>query len=165
VGYIWGCVLIIIMMGMLLLLGRIWSYVYLQRYHSFVIFVYLHYVCGIVQVYLVIGLSFQCVMFLVFGLLCYMYVLCQVYVEHILSFVCFYAWICSLYRILNARPVCPTYLSGHSLHFYWCTPFWLYMCIGPPLGFRWFRIVLVVLNVILMLVFLNNFVIVLVLGP
>jgi hypothetical protein len=63
-GYIWGCVF--------LLLDRIWSYVYLQRYHYFVTFVYLNYICGIVQVYLVIGLSFQCVVFLVFGLLCYM---------------------------------------------------------------------------------------------
>jgi hypothetical protein len=42
--------------------------VYLQRYPSFVIFVYLNYVYGIVQVYLVIGLSFQCVLFLVSGL-------------------------------------------------------------------------------------------------
>jgi hypothetical protein len=55
----------ITMMGMFSLLVRIWSYVYLKRYHSFVIFVYLNYICGIVQVYLVISLSFQCIVFLV----------------------------------------------------------------------------------------------------
>jgi hypothetical protein len=64
--------------------------VHLQRCNLFVIFVYLNYICGIVQVYLVIGLSFQCVVFLVFGCLCYMCVLCQVYVERILSFIYLY---------------------------------------------------------------------------
>jgi hypothetical protein len=70
--------------------------VYLQMCNSFVIFVHLNYIriCGIFQVYLVIGLSIQCVVFLVFGRLCYtcMCVLCQVYsyVERIFSFVCFY---------------------------------------------------------------------------
>jgi hypothetical protein len=67
--YLWVC------------LGRIWGYVYLQRYsNSFVIFVYLNYVCRIVQVYLVIGLSFHCVVFLVFGRLFHMCVLYEVYV-------------------------------------------------------------------------------------
>jgi hypothetical protein len=55
------------------------------------------------------------------------------------------------------------YLSGYSLHFNWYTPLWLYASIFPSLRFRWFRFALVVLNAILMLVFLNNFVIVLVL--
>jgi hypothetical protein len=54
------------------------GYVYLQRYHSFIIFVYLNFICGIVHVYLVISLSFQCVVFLMFGRLCHMCVLCQV---------------------------------------------------------------------------------------
>jgi hypothetical protein len=58
------------------------------------------------------------------------------------------ASICSLYRILNVRPVCPTYLSEYSLHF-----IWLYMSIVPSFGYRWFCIVLVVWNAILMLVF------------
>jgi hypothetical protein len=35
--------------------------------------------CGIVQVYLVLGLSFHSVVFLMFGRLCHMCVLCQVY--------------------------------------------------------------------------------------
>jgi hypothetical protein len=90
-GYIWGRVLFIIMMGMFLLLGRIWGYVYLQRYHSFVIFVYLNFICGVVQVYLVTGLSFQCVIFLMFGPLCYMCVLYQVYVEYFAF--CLYLWL------------------------------------------------------------------------
>jgi hypothetical protein len=38
-GGIFGVVLFITM-GMFLLLGRMWGYVYLQRYHSFVIFAY-----------------------------------------------------------------------------------------------------------------------------
>jgi hypothetical protein len=29
------------------------------------------------------------------------------------------AWICSLYRTLNVRPICPTYFNGHSLHINW----------------------------------------------
>jgi hypothetical protein len=56
-----GSILFIIVIDMVLLFYRIWDYVYLQRCHSFVIFVYLNYMCGIVQVYLVIGLSFQLV--------------------------------------------------------------------------------------------------------
>jgi hypothetical protein len=31
--------------GYVFILGRIWGYVYLQRYHSFVKFVYLSYIC------------------------------------------------------------------------------------------------------------------------
>jgi hypothetical protein len=50
-------------MGIFLLFGRIWCYVYLQRCQAFVIFVYLNCICGTVQVYLVIGLAFQCVVF------------------------------------------------------------------------------------------------------
>jgi hypothetical protein len=76
----------------------------------------------------------------------------------------FMVWICSLCWILNVCPACPMYLSGHLLHFNWCTPLSLYV-LFPRLGFRWFYIVLVILNVILMLVFVNNFVIVLVSGP
>jgi hypothetical protein len=63
-----------------LLLVRSRDYVYLQRYYLFVIFIFLNYICGIVQVYLLIGLSIQCVVFLVSSRLCYMSVLCQVYI-------------------------------------------------------------------------------------
>jgi hypothetical protein len=59
-GYIWRCVLFILIMFMFLLSGRIWGYVYQQRCRSFVILVYLNCICGIVQMYLVIGPSFQC---------------------------------------------------------------------------------------------------------
>jgi hypothetical protein len=34
----------------------------------------------------------------------------------------FMTWICSLYQSLKMRPVCPTYLIGHLLHFSWYTP-------------------------------------------
>jgi hypothetical protein len=67
--------------------------VYLQRYHSFVIFVYLNYICGIVPVYLLIGLYFQCVVFPVLGQLCYMCVLCEVNVQRTLSFVGLLLWL------------------------------------------------------------------------
>jgi hypothetical protein len=65
-----GGVLFIIMMGMILSLCRICGYVYLQRHNSFAMSVYLNYVCGIVQVYLAIRLSFQYVLFPVSGGLC-----------------------------------------------------------------------------------------------
>jgi hypothetical protein len=52
VQYIWVCVLLINMMNIFLLLGRMWGYVNLQSYNSFVIFVYINYICGIVQAYL-----------------------------------------------------------------------------------------------------------------
>jgi hypothetical protein len=139
------------------LLGKIWGYVYLQKYHSLIIFVYLNYICGIVQVYLVIGLSFPCVVFVMSDRFCLMCVLSEVYVSHILS---------SLYWILNVCPVCQhiwvdirCILIG-ILHFdYTCLLFpFLVLC-----GFILF--VSVVLNAICMLVFLNNFVTVLILGP
>jgi hypothetical protein len=57
------------------------------------------------------------------------------------------------------------YLSGHSLHFNCYTPLWLNVFIAPSHGFRWFRIVFVVRNAVLMLVLFNNFVIILVSGP
>jgi hypothetical protein len=88
--------------------------------------------------------------------------ICWAYFEFCL-FV-FMAWICFLYRTSNVRPVCPTYLSEHLLHFNWYTLLWFYVSIVTSLGFRWFHIVLVVLNAILILVFLNSFVIVLVSG-
>jgi hypothetical protein len=52
--------LFMVIIGMFLLFGQIWDYVYLQKYHSFVILLYLNCICGIIQVYLVIGPSFQC---------------------------------------------------------------------------------------------------------
>jgi hypothetical protein len=78
VGICFGCVLFIIMKDMFLLLGRIWGYVYLQKYNSFVIFVYLNYVCEIIHVYLVIVISFKCVVILMFGQLRHMRVLFRV---------------------------------------------------------------------------------------
>jgi hypothetical protein len=98
--------------------------------------------------------------------MCHICVLYYVHVKHIVNFVCLFlwlGWICSLYRTLNVRPVCPTYLSRYSLHFNWYTPLRLYASFVLSLRFRWFRSALVVLNAILMLVFLNNFVTVLVL--
>jgi hypothetical protein len=77
----------------------------------------------------------------------------------------FTTWVCSSYRVFNVRPVCPMYLSGHSLHFNWYIPLWLYVSVVSSLGFRWFCIALIDLNAIPMLVFLNNCVIVLVSGP
>jgi hypothetical protein len=47
---------------------------------------------GIVQAYLVIGLTFQCVVFLMFGRLCHMCVVSQAYLERILGFVYFFLW-------------------------------------------------------------------------
>jgi hypothetical protein len=73
---------------------------------------------------------------IVFGRFCYMCVLCQVYVEPTLSFVYFYGLDNSLYRILNVRPVCHMYLSGHLLSFNWYSPLWLYLSIVPS----WFKI-------------------------
>jgi hypothetical protein len=31
--------------------------------------------------------------------------------------------ICSLYLVLNGRPVCPMYFVGQLMHFIWYTPF------------------------------------------
>jgi hypothetical protein len=73
-------------------------------------------------------------------------------------FVCFYGLDMYLYRILNVRRICSTYLSGHALHFNWHTLLWLFVTVVPSLGFMWFLMVLVVLNAIFMLMFLNNFV-------
>jgi hypothetical protein len=73
-------------------------------------------------------------------------------------------WICFLSWILNVHPVFPMYLSGHLLHFNWYTPLWFYVSVVPFLGFKSFHVVLVVVNAIRMVVFLNNFFIV-VLGP
>jgi hypothetical protein len=58
-GCIWGCVLFIIMMDIFLLLRRIWDYVYMQIYLSFVNFVCLNCTCGIIGVYLVNDLYFK----------------------------------------------------------------------------------------------------------
>jgi hypothetical protein len=79
-----GCVLFIVIMCIFLLLDE-----YGVKCHSFVIPVYLKCtrICGLVQVCLVIGPSFQYAARPVFGRLCYMCVLCQVCVERILSFV------------------------------------------------------------------------------
>lgn len=79
-GGIFGGVFYLLLMDMFLLLGQIWDYVYLQRYHSFVIFLYLNYMCGIVPAYLVIDLSFHCVVFPMSGQLCCMCVLCCMHV-------------------------------------------------------------------------------------
>jgi hypothetical protein len=93
-GCIFGSVFhLLLRWDIFLLLGRIWGYVHLQKYHSFVISVCLNYICKIVQVYLVIGLSFQCVVFLMFVRFCHVCFLCRVYVGRILSCLFFMAWI------------------------------------------------------------------------
>jgi hypothetical protein len=74
-------------------------------------------------------------------------------------------FMCSLYLILNVRPVCPTYFSGHLPHCNWYTPLWLYTSEFSCLCFRRCYIVFVVLYAILRFVFLNKIVIVLVSGP
>jgi hypothetical protein len=65
-------------MDMCFLLGRIWGYVYLQRCHSFVIFVYLNYIYGIILMLLLISFSLQCIVFLIFVPLYDVCVLCPV---------------------------------------------------------------------------------------
>jgi hypothetical protein len=116
-----------------LLLGKIWHYVYLQRYNSFIIFVYLNYICGIIQVYLVIGLSFQCVVFVMSGQLCHMCVLSQVYVGHILSSVCFYGL--DMFFILDFK--CTSCMSNISELDIRCTLIGIlhfgYLCLLFPL--------------------------------
>jgi hypothetical protein len=57
------------------------------------------------------------------------------------------ARMCSLNLSLNVRPICPTYLSGHSSHFNWYTPLRLYTSSVLCRGFRRRWIVLLVLNV------------------
>jgi hypothetical protein len=49
------------------------------------------------------------------------------------------AFMCSLYRTLNVRPVCPIYLCRHSLHCSRHIPLWWYLPLGSPLGFKWFN--------------------------
>jgi hypothetical protein len=75
------------------------------------------------------------------------------------------AWICFLNLSLNVRPVCRTYLSGHSPRFKWYMP--LRLCISSVLSrdFKWSWIVLFVLTAIFTLVCLNNLVIVVMSGP
>jgi hypothetical protein len=66
------------------------------------------------------------------------------------------AWICSLYLVRNALPVCPMYLSGQSKQFIWKTllSFYLSFC---GLSFAMFRIVFCILNAIFLWVSLNFF--------
>jgi hypothetical protein len=77
----------------------------------------------------------------------------------------FISLICSLYLVLNVRPVCPIYLRGHSLHAIWYTPLQLYMSVIFSLAFTCCFIVLLVLNATFMVVFQNNLAIILILGP
>jgi hypothetical protein len=46
------------------------------------------------------------------------------------------SWICSLKRVLKARPVCPMYLNGQLLHFNMYTPLWLNLSVMGVLGIR-----------------------------
>jgi hypothetical protein len=78
------------------------------------------------MVFVVTGLSFECVVFLMLRRLCHMCVVCQVYVECIFElFFFFMVCICSLHWTLNVHPVCVIYLNGHSLPFNWHIPLWL----------------------------------------
>jgi hypothetical protein len=112
-----------------LLWGRRWDCVCQCKYHSFAASFYLSriYVYKIVRVYWVNDFFVVvCIMSMVSAIVPYAWPassMCWVYFD--VWLLVLMAWICSLYRSLNVRPVCPMYLSGHSLHFSWYTlPFW-----------------------------------------
>jgi hypothetical protein len=72
---------------------------------------------------------------------------------------------CSLYLVLNVRPVCPIYLRGHSVHCSSYTPLKLYLSVILLFVLKWCFMLFFVLNDVPTSVFLNNLVIVLVSGP
>jgi hypothetical protein len=63
---------------------------------------------------------------------------------------------CSLYLVLNVRPVCPIYFNGQSIHFIWCTPLVSYSSYCRR-GFTKFCMVFFVRNAILIFVSLKSF--------
>jgi hypothetical protein len=65
--------------------------------------------------------------------------------------------ICSLYLVLNGRPVCPMYFIGQLMHFIWYTPFLSYLSLCVY-GFNMFCMVFFVLNAIFICVSLKSFV-------
>jgi hypothetical protein len=119
-----------------LLLCRTWGYVYLWRYHSFAVFYYSSYTrrCGNVLVYWVSDPSYLFAisqLFLRLIHMCPVSSICWANFEVSLLFL--RVWICSRYRSLNIHPLCPSYISGHSLHFSWYTPDCLYISVtGLP---------------------------------
>jgi hypothetical protein len=75
---------------MFLLLCRMWDYVYLYRYHSFVFFVYLNYICGIVCVFSGWPFFSMCSISNVWWIVpC---ALSGIYFGRILSSVCLFSW-------------------------------------------------------------------------
>lgn len=67
--------------------------------------------------------------------------------------------ICSVNLVYNVFLFCSVYLLGQSSHFNWYIPHRLYLSDLVCFGFRIFLVVLLVLNAMPMLVFLNSFVI------
>jgi hypothetical protein len=63
--------------------------------------------------------------------------------------------ICSLYLVLNDRPVCPMYFVGQLKRFIWYTPFFSYLS-AFVYGFNMFCVVFFVLNAIFVCVPLNS---------
>jgi hypothetical protein len=67
----------------------------------------------------------------------------------------FMSLICSLYLVLNGRPVCPIYFIEQLMHFNWHTPFFSYLSVCVY-GFNMFCTVFFVLNAIFICVFLKS---------
>jgi hypothetical protein len=88
--------------------------------------------------------------------------MCWAYLDVVLVFM---ACMCSLNLVLKFLPVCPTYLFGQLLHLISYTPHWLYLSGFMFLVCRCFCKVLFVLYAIRILVFLNNFAMILVSLP
>jgi hypothetical protein len=81
-------------------------------------------------------LSFECVWLPTSGPLCHACFLRRVDVIRISNFVCLsYGLDMFFISDTEIRPICPTYLNGHSLYFKWHTPPNLYMYTAFPLNF------------------------------
>jgi hypothetical protein len=120
---------------------------------SFICNLCLNYICWILQVHLVSGLSFQCVVFLMFGWLSHMWVSCRMMMSVFCIPFVFMVRICTFYFFDVFEWA---FVALKSVHFALIT------CVYWP--FSWFCIILVFFNIKLMLVVLNNFVIVFVSG-
>jgi hypothetical protein len=66
------------------------------------------------------------------------------------------ACMCSLYLVLNVRPVWPIYFNGQSIHFIWYTPLFSYSSCCRR-GFTKFCMVFLGRNAILIFVSLKSF--------
>jgi hypothetical protein len=67
----------------------------------------------------------------------------------------FMSLICSLYLVLNYRPVCPMYFVRQLMHFIWYTPLFSYLSVYVY-GFNMFCMVFFVFNAILICVSLKS---------